>query len=249
MGWVKMRANLIDSAEVEMISMATTLDKFEVVGRLQYLWGWVFQYTKDGTTILDRATVDRKVCHPGFADAMVKVKWLADGEHGLVFVNWEKHNTTDAALKDKWASKKRVQRESPKCPPDVPVDKSEQTKTKTKSNTPPTPQGAKAGGGDCPSLEEIQKAWPSMTTPTAREVADLGLTADELNELDRAADEIKPPLRDKAAWLLVNARKYAERKRKRKPPPLHGGGSARPVEDRTDASAGRGASATTGGAA
>lgn len=88
-----------------------------------------------------------------------------------------------------------------------------------------------------------------MTTPTAREVADLGLTADELNELDRAADEIKPPLRDKAAWLLVNARKYAERKRKRKPPPLHGGGSARPVEDRTDASAGRGASATTGGAA
>ena len=135
MAWVKMKANLIDSAEVEMISIATGLDKFEVVGRLQYLWGWVFQYTKDGTTILDRAAVDRKVCHPGFADAMVSVHWLADGERGLVFVNWQKHNTTDSALKDKWAAKKRAQRESNQCPPNVPGDKVEQTKTKTKTKT------------------------------------------------------------------------------------------------------------------
>jgi len=117
-------------------------------------------------------------------------------------------------------------------------NKTEQNKT----NTPPTPpqsRGAKAGGGDSPSLQEIQKAWPAMPIPTAKAIHRLRLSVDDLNELDQAADAIKPPLRDKSAWLLVRAKEYAHDRRK---PPPDGPGASGHSGDRT-------AEAISGGAA
>lgn len=86
-----------------------------------------------------------------------------------------------------------------------------------------------------------------MPIPTAKAIHRLNLTNDELNELDQAADAIKPALRDKSAWLMVRAKEYANDRRHK--PNVHGGGSAKPVADRAAETVGRGAPGTVGGAA
>lgn len=142
-GWLPMKVTLAESEEVDIISSATGLDKFAVVGRLQYLWSWVFQHTTDGSTKLDRSAVDRKVDFAGFADAMVKADWLVVTDAGVVFKNWAKNNTTDAALKEGWAVRQRRRRdrltdvppESRESHTDVTRDKPDKTNTNTKTNT------------------------------------------------------------------------------------------------------------------
>jgi hypothetical protein len=255
--WIKVRWNLSRDARVLAMAEHVGLPDSDLSARavsfmLVEVWGLVMeQGERDGDDAIlmhaNTATLDRVIDTPKFGEAMAQVGWVSsttfDGKRCLRFPNLLRDNKLVKEQRRDNAERQRKYRE--KGRDDISdrnalrgvtsngADKSREDKT----NTPPTPQGAKAGGGDSPSLQEIQKAWPSMPTPTAREVADLGLSANELNELDQAADAIKPPLRDKSAWLLVNARKYAERKRKRKPPPVHGGGGAGPVADRTVASA------------
>ena len=190
----------------------------------------------------------------GFGEAMECIGWVevvehVDGTTDLRFPNFLKDNTlkrerSEPAERQKRYRERQAQRGGAK-PEDAGGALRNGCATRVtkrredKSNTPPTPQGAKAGGGDAPSLQEIQKAWPSMPIPTAKAIARLRLTSDDLNELDEAADKIQPPLRDKSAWLLTRAKEYANDRGRS--PPVHGGGSAGPVAHRTVASASGGA--------
>lgn len=246
-GWILYNKGLDKRPQIVRTMSACSLDRWRAVGAWLTLWEWADDVTEDGfVPHVTPADVDTIVGVPGFFAVGVEVGWLSQVTGGIRLVDFTEYNTDSAKKRAKDAKRKARVRNVSADSRTERGQMSESSRTNrgaTEHNRtekpPPTPQGAKAGGGDSPSLREIQKAWPAMPTPTAREVADLGLTSDELNELDQAADAIKPPLRDKSAWLLVNARKYAERKRK--PPPVHGGGSAGPVADRTVASASGGA--------
>ncbi|WP_171893877.1 hypothetical protein, partial [Serratia marcescens] len=68
-----------------------------VLGKLIRLWSWADQQTIDGNAdcnavSVTKSAIDRITFVRGFAEAMLKVGWLAlDGEK-LVFPNFERHN-------------------------------------------------------------------------------------------------------------------------------------------------------------
>lgn len=117
--WIKMRSNLGTDPDVVDIAARVSLDEFGVVGRLQALWAWADQHSRDG--ILPRATsafVDRLTACPGFAEALRQVGWLEGRDSALRLPNWDRHNGNSAKTRALEAKKKQRQRD--KCPDDRP---------------------------------------------------------------------------------------------------------------------------------
>lgn len=250
-GWILYNKGLDRRPQVVRTMSALRVDKWRAVGAWITLWEWADDVTEDGhVPHVSPDDVDAIVGLPGFFAVGVEVGWLAQTPTGIQLVDFTEYNTDSAKKRAKDAKRKsRVRNVSADSRTDR-GQMSASSRTKlgateqniTEEKTPPTPpqsRGAKAGGGDSPSLQEIQKAWPAMPIPTAKAIHRLRLTNDELNELDQAADAIKPPLRDKSAWLLVRAKEYANDRRK---PPPDGEGASGHSGDRT-------AEAISGGAA
>lgn len=208
-GWITMKVNLAESAEVELISHATKLDVFAVVGRLQVLWSWVFKHTQNGESIMDAAAIDRRMGCDGFADAMIRVGWLRVTDTGTLFVGWDKNNTTDKSLRDAASERQRVSRERRNGPPppvtechnvsqNVTRDICVNTNTKTNQTTTTTklkPVATNAGGGGggvefSARFSLLQKRPPWLPSahewigkPKARELARSRLTGDDFGEI------------------------------------------------------------------
>ena len=95
--WIKTRVDLMDDPAVIGIAAATDLDEFGVVGRLVALWSWADRHTTDGNAAsVSESWVDRYLNAPGFAQAMSAQGWLAINDHGVQFVNFDRHNGKSA---------------------------------------------------------------------------------------------------------------------------------------------------------
>lgn len=95
--WIKVEVITPDKPEVYQLAELLELDPDAVLGKLIRLWSWADQQTIDGNAdcnavSVTKSAIDRITFVRGFAEAMLKVGWLAlDGEK-LVFPNFERHN-------------------------------------------------------------------------------------------------------------------------------------------------------------
>jgi hypothetical protein len=109
--WIKLRTDLLNDPAVYKLAGLLKVDRFAVVGRLAAFWGWADQHAVDG--VVDGATsqvVDDVVALPGFADALVVVKWLRIEEDLVAIPNHDRHNGANAkerSLKSERQSKWR----------------------------------------------------------------------------------------------------------------------------------------------
>jgi hypothetical protein len=95
--WIKMRVDLQDDPAVVAMCDKLDLDEYSVIGRLHRLWAWADKHTSDGVTSgVTTKWVDRYVCQPGFAQAMIDAQWLKFEDGVLSFPGFEIHNGKSA---------------------------------------------------------------------------------------------------------------------------------------------------------
>lgn len=109
--WIKIRTELINDLDVMDICEATTLDEYEVVGRLVKLWGWANHNTTDGyLRKMTPARLDKFVNHVGFASALLDAAWLVEAKDGMAIPNWQKHNGSGAKVRAEAAARQAASR-------------------------------------------------------------------------------------------------------------------------------------------
>lgn len=97
--WTKFEDGLPSKREVLAIARATKLHPERVACKLMAVWAWARRNSIDGVlhgvTIKD---IDTPAGHRGFGAAMNDpgVMWVTDTPDGLVFPNWERHNSNGA---------------------------------------------------------------------------------------------------------------------------------------------------------
>lgn len=151
MAWIKLRTDLLNDPAVYRLAADLKQDRYAIVGRLAAFWGWADQHAVDG--LVDGATsqvVDDVVSLPGFADALVRVKWLRIEGDYVAIPNHDRHNGANAkerSLKSERQSKWRANKPPEKDlkPVDDPVDGAASTrgdKRREEKKTPKAPKGA-----------------------------------------------------------------------------------------------------------
>lgn len=151
MAWIKLRTDLLNDPAVYRLAAQLKQDRYAVVGRLAAFWGWADQHAVDG--VVDGATsqvVDDVVSLPGFADALVLVKWLQISDDCVTIPNHDRHNGANAkerSLKSERQAKWRANKPPENDGKDVDgaVDGKASTrgdKRREEKKTPKAPKGA-----------------------------------------------------------------------------------------------------------
>lgn len=111
--WIKMRADLFTHPKVVRISSALKADNLRTVGGLMSVWCLFDAHSIDGK--LDGyapETLDQHLRWPGFAAAMIGVRWLeVDGE-SLALPEFDTHNGESAKRRAQDADRKRAVRKT-----------------------------------------------------------------------------------------------------------------------------------------
>jgi len=153
--WIKMRNDLVDDPSVIGIAAKTGLDEFAVIGRLQCLWAWADEQSRDGHAVgVTCAWLNRKVQCDGFAEAMRDVQWLIVTADGIQIPNFERHNGKTAKTRALSANRQQTRRAnvtrevteeslySSRSPSRSQRDNivTREEKRREESNTPPNPR-------------------------------------------------------------------------------------------------------------
>lgn len=116
--WIKMTHALPEKPEVLEIAGRTTLNRFEVVGRLFTLWRWFDVNTVDGNARgVTKVTLNE--CLYGYSDdtnfvsAVIEARWLHESEGGIRVVNFDEHISESAKTRGQTA--KRVAKSKSKA--------------------------------------------------------------------------------------------------------------------------------------
>jgi hypothetical protein len=110
--WIKMRVDLWDDPRVIRMVSALKADKATICGALYRLWCLADQYTEDGRLDgYDAAALDEAVKVDGFAEALVKVKWLEIEGDNLIVPRFEEHNGASAKRRSMERNRKQRSRE------------------------------------------------------------------------------------------------------------------------------------------
>ncbi len=155
--WIKMRIDLRDEPEVMGIARNTGLDRDCVVGKLLRVWGWLSRISRDGSATASRDDVDDIARHAGFSESMTNVGWLSETANGLLFPNFDRHNSQSAKVR---AENTRRQNMSRFCRAKS-ATREEKRRVEKNTNTPLPPKGG--------SVIEIP---PALDTPEVRKAFD-----------------------------------------------------------------------------
>ena len=95
--WIKIEVITPDKPEVYQLAELLDIDPDAALGKLVRLWAWADQQTIDGNAKCNAASVtknavDRITFVRGFADALIRVGWLAVEGDTLIFPKFERHN-------------------------------------------------------------------------------------------------------------------------------------------------------------
>ena len=89
---MQMECDLPEKSEVFQMSKAIGVSRYEIVGRLLVFWSWCDKHSVDGRVdAVDVNDVDDVVRLPGFAQALIGVKWLEVVDAGIVIPKHERH--------------------------------------------------------------------------------------------------------------------------------------------------------------
>tara|TARA_Y100000310_G_scaffold334082_1_gene412968 strand:+ start:717 stop:1526 length:810 start_codon:yes stop_codon:yes gene_type:complete len=96
MTWIKIESHTPDKPEIMALAELLDMDEDAVLGKLVRVWIWADYQTANGyAPSATKRGLDRVAGHAGFADALLDchVGWVTeDGQRGLVFSNFERHN-------------------------------------------------------------------------------------------------------------------------------------------------------------
>ena len=227
--WHKMRNDLRDDGRVRLIARRLNQPRVVALGCLHIAWAILNQFGKmhrDGTdaivegwSLLD---LDDECGVQGFGAAMSEAGWLREDDDGLVFPDYEKHNSTTAKQRAVDASRKQSGRSSEKCPPKV-GQNSDRTRTREEKrreeqNRPPTPQAAIAvpdgggGGGESeagdsepkPRAPEVARILASVRSVAVR--AELAALPDAVIVAAHELSAKVPKAHDRVAMMVAMAR-------------------------------------------
>lgn len=248
--WIKMRMDLSEDPAVYRLARLTGLDRLSVVGRLHAFWSWADKHAVDGRVDGGAsADVDDIVDHPGFAQAMVTVKWLQVGEDFLALPKHDRHNGESAkerslknARQARWRDGKDAgdppASPTPPAPPAPPPTPPSTAPSTEPSTNPPTREEKKREEKkNSPSLRSGEVARPDAIAPElwadylAVRIAKKGgvVTATALAGLQREAAKagvsLEQALRTccELSWVGFNAGWYADRQQGRRPGAPTGG--------------------------
>ena len=192
--WIKMRSNIDHDWRVVRMAELLGMPELHVVGCLWKVWSWADQNTVDGNAIcVTDVTLERYTGVTGFAHAMRQVGWLKGENGALCLPNFLEHNgqtakkraqtqlrvakhrnassVTKALPEKRREEKKRVKKENPLPPLDVPEELKgicqEWLDYKRQRREPYVPQGVKNFYGDVRKLaaehgaEEVRRRLQS----------------------------------------------------------------------------------------
>ncbi len=112
MAWIKIQVDLERTPEVINLASLLSCSIHEAVGLCVIFWGWADGVTQGGRlTKCSRKTVDAVVGREGFAEAMIKVGWLAEDGKSIQVPNWCKYNGSSSQRRAMWARQKAQQRQ------------------------------------------------------------------------------------------------------------------------------------------
>ena len=110
-GWIKMRKELPDEPEVQIIAERLGMDADHVCGKLFRLWSWADTHALgEDVDGLSLAWIDRKLGVPGFGAAMAEAGWIEPTEKGFRLVDFGKHNWNEGKGRAQAQARKEAQR-------------------------------------------------------------------------------------------------------------------------------------------
>ncbi len=192
--WIKMRSSLQTHPKVVRILSATNADKFRVVGGLHAVWSVFDAHSVDGKLHgYTPVALDHVIGWPGFADAMIAVRWLLwDGEETLSLPEFGEHNGKSAKRRAEDTKRKREGRVADKPPQRVrnlSADGADEKRTRERER------------------EELVRESPASTThPAARDADAAGAQTPA-----GAQPEETPPGVNPEAWRLYRGHLCAKR--------------------------------------
>jgi hypothetical protein len=112
--WIKLEHATIDKPEVFKMAEILEIDPNHVLGSLISVWVWMDKQLKDcNAKNVTKLLLDRCAHITGFADAMLQVGWLVQGDDGLGVPNFDRHLGNSA--KKRAESNRRVTQHRQKC--------------------------------------------------------------------------------------------------------------------------------------
>ena len=128
--WIKIDSGIHRKPEVFALARRLNRPVDEIVGFLVRFWIWADQSTVDGSVDHMQSTdVDTVVGVPGFAEALISVKWMQNDRSGIgiLIPNFSRHNGESA--------KKRIQQNAAQARWRANVEGRASTGASTKSST------------------------------------------------------------------------------------------------------------------
>lgn len=202
-----MRHDLADDPAVIGIACATKLDEFSVIGRLHKVWSWADRHTVDGNA--PSVTVfwlNEFVRCDGFAQAMIKEKWLAEtkgGEGGLQIPKFDEYISESSKRRGLTSRRARKFRSKSNAPSVTEIKNSNAPSVTKSAPREEKRREEKKGGTSVPPRRaaaekitpaEFVQAWNEMAGGSESIPPVDGLTDKETESLRQRNK--KPPWRD-----------------------------------------------------
>jgi hypothetical protein len=152
--WIKMRADLFTHPKVIRISSALKADTLRTVGGLMSAWCLFDAHSVDGILEGYRPeTLDDHLRWPGFASAMMAVRWLSDDGESLVLPEFDTHNGQSAKRRAQDADRKQAVRKMSAADADKTRTREEKRREENKEQQQPPK-------ADAPSAKRGQRLAP-----------------------------------------------------------------------------------------
>lgn len=157
--WMKFEKATLEKPEVFRMATSLGVDRDSVIGKLLRVWSYFDTQTIDGVLKqTSKEFLDNIVGQPGFAAAMISVRWLIERRGSLVLPNFDRHNGETA--KQRALSAKRMQRNRERQKDgngyaDVTQGPSPEESRGEKKNPPLPPKGGKRRRSH-PTAAELQ---------------------------------------------------------------------------------------------
>lgn len=109
--WIKWQKGLSWKPKVLQISKKVNLSRRETATVLMELWEWADEITDNGHAVgVTFVTVDTRTNVTGLSQAMCDVGWLCETSDGVLFHDFERHNSNSSRARLLSNERKRRQR-------------------------------------------------------------------------------------------------------------------------------------------
>lgn len=201
--WLKIEKDTPEKPEIAGISAALDISPEVAFAKCFKLWRWADSNLESGhAPRVTKAFLDSIVGMSGFAQAMVDVGWLSNGNDAIEFPNFDRHMSQSAKRRGLAANRKQKQRGAEchaprvtKAGPEKRREEKNKRREKSAAKPPPRPRNELFD-----AIAEVTGFDPATSGPLIGKVSatlkDAGYTPDDVREFARRYWEFCPYARD-----------------------------------------------------